>query len=161
MKSSAGVVKMGETEVLPNARLPDVGRILGGRGYQVGTHLGRISQLTIVKIQWAFISSSMLECCLIYSLGMWDVCCLTGKAYTCKFLVATGLPPRTQPLCVQRAGRKDWPNRGAFGTIACPRRYLIQRFRRFQGLRHDARGKRLCCLNERLLESGGTTERQF
>ena len=35
MKTPEGVVKMGETEVLPNARLPDLGRVLGGKGYQV------------------------------------------------------------------------------------------------------------------------------
>ena len=28
-------LQMGETEVLPDARLPDLGRILGRRGYQV------------------------------------------------------------------------------------------------------------------------------
>ena len=36
MKTPAGVIKMGETEVLPNARLSDLGGILGMRGYQVG-----------------------------------------------------------------------------------------------------------------------------
>ena len=39
MKTPAGVIKMGETEVLPNARLSDLGGILGMRGYQVG-HAG-------------------------------------------------------------------------------------------------------------------------
>ena len=40
MKTPAGVIKMGETEVLPNARLSDLGGILGMRGYQVRSMLG-------------------------------------------------------------------------------------------------------------------------
>lgn len=35
MKTPQGVVKMGNAEVLPNARLPDLGQALDSRGYQV------------------------------------------------------------------------------------------------------------------------------
>jgi hypothetical protein len=35
MKTPQGVVKMGNAEVLPGARLPDLGSVLKTRGYQV------------------------------------------------------------------------------------------------------------------------------